>query len=69
MELKLYTAPLAEVRGWSNIKPVMLFMLVDGRPQEVWTQGDEVPMEWLFNPPEDIYATYYYMEDDPNANL
>lgn len=65
MELKLYTAPLTEIRGWSNIKPVMLFRLEGGQPQEVWVPGNgNVPMEWLFNPPEDIYATYYHTEDE-----
>ena len=69
MELKLYTAPLTEIRGWSNIKPVMLFRLVAGQSEEFWVPGDKVPMEWLFNPPEDLYVTYSYKEDKENADF
>ena len=63
MELKLYTAPLKEIRAWSGINPVMLFRFVNGH-LKTWTPGNDfVPTEWLFDPPDDVCVTYSHVED------
>ena len=63
MELKLYTAPLTEIRGWSNIKPVMLFTLEDGKVKCPYWPDCKLPGSWIFNPPDNVFVTYYHTED------
>ena len=70
MELKLYTAPLTEILGWSNIKPVMLFRLVYSQSPEIWyPEQEDIPVSWLFDPPEDVYVTYSHTEDKKDADF